>query len=123
MARPVGLPKTGGRSKGTQNRRTLARHEKFVQSGMLPLEYMLSVMRNAKTEAPVRLDAAKAAAPYIHPKLATIAHTGPNGGPVQTIDLSKLTHEQLVALEPVLAQLAASGRDAAGEGEGGDPEA
>jgi hypothetical protein len=35
--------------------------------------------------------------------------SGPDGGPVQTVDLSKLTDEQLAALEPVLAMLAGSG--------------
>lgn len=47
--------------------------------------------------------------------------SGPNGGPIPTVALDTLTHEQLVALEPVLAALAGPG-GAAGEGEGGDPE-
>ena len=38
----------------------------------MPLEYMLSVMRDKKEERAVRLDAAKAAAGYVHAKLASI---------------------------------------------------
>src|SRR5262249_8488768 len=41
-------------------------------TGILPLDYMLSVMRDAKAE-PKRRDAmAMAAAPYLHPKLSTV---------------------------------------------------
>lgn len=42
---------------------------------------------------------------------------GANGGPIQYVDLSKATDEQLAALEPVLAALAAAG-DPAGTGSG-----
>ena len=38
----------------------------------MPLEYMLSVMRNTNEDPDVRLDAAKASAPYVHAKLASI---------------------------------------------------
>ena len=31
-----------------------------------------------------RLDAAKYAAPYVHAKLASIEHSGKDGGPIQT---------------------------------------
>ena len=33
--------------------------------------------------------AARDAAPYIHPKLTSIAHTGPEGGPIQ---IDKIEH-------------------------------
>jgi len=48
---------------------------------------MLQVMRDEKAETAARLDAAKAAAPYVHPKLAAIdnTHHGPDGGPVRAI--------------------------------------
>lgn len=46
--------------------------------GDTPLEYMLRVMRETKDEK--RRDAmAVAAAPYVHAKLAAIAHTGKDG--------------------------------------------
>jgi hypothetical protein len=40
-------------------------------------------MRDEKEDRPVRVDAAKAAAPYIQPKLANIEHTGPDGGAIK----------------------------------------
>jgi len=42
-------------------------------SGSTPLDYMLQVMRDASVEPAKRLDAAKAAAPYVHPRLASVA--------------------------------------------------
>jgi hypothetical protein len=44
---------------------------------------MLSVLRDETQAPPFRFEAAKAAAPYIHPRLAAIEHTGKGGGPVQ----------------------------------------
>ena len=71
--------KTGGRRKGTPNKRTSvlsAKTEAAVagSEGEMPLDYMIRVMRDPTTE-PHRRDAmAKAAAPYVHPTLAAVAH-------------------------------------------------
>ena len=46
----------------------------MVASGEMPLAYMMRIMRDPSTE-PHRRDAmAKAAAPYVHPTLAAVAH-------------------------------------------------
>lgn len=77
--------KTGGRKKGTPNKRTAAlaaRAEAAAQDGISPLEYLLSVMRDPAAEEKDRLEAAKAAAPYVHPKLSSIEHKGEGGGPL-----------------------------------------
>lgn len=81
-----------GRKKGTPNKRTSALVEAVVASGITPLDYMLNVMRDpipADAEPRVqaalhelRFEAAKAAAPYVHPKLAAIEHTGKDGQPL-----------------------------------------
>ena len=78
--------KTGGRSKGTPNRRkaALAAAAATVAAGDTPLDVMLRVMREA-TEDSVRLDAAKAAAPYVHPRLAAVEHRGSQGSPIQVV--------------------------------------
>jgi hypothetical protein len=68
--------KTGGRQKGTPNKRTQEVVAKIEASGLTPLDYMLKVMRDENELPDVRLDAAKAAAPYVHPRLATIENTG-----------------------------------------------
>lgn len=64
--------KTGGRVKGTPNRATAAKAAEIAASGLTPLEYLLATMRDESKLLDVRLDAAKAAAPYVHPKLAAI---------------------------------------------------
>jgi len=64
--------KTGGRQKGARNRATAEARTAAEATGVLPLDYMLSVMRDAKAE-PKRRDAmAMAAAPYLHSKLSPI---------------------------------------------------
>lgn len=46
---------------------------------------MLSVMRCPEADQRVRADMAKAAAPYMHPRLNSVEHVGEDGGPVQVI--------------------------------------
>jgi hypothetical protein len=69
MPRPKGLPKTGGRKKGSKNKRT-EELEKAAASGMTPLDYLLKVMRDKKQDVGIRVDCAKAAAPYVHARRA-----------------------------------------------------
>lgn len=75
--------KTGGRQKGTPNKATAERVAEIAASGETPLDYMIRVMRDPTADYSRRDDMAKAVAPYIHPKLAAIEHTGRDGGPVQ----------------------------------------
>jgi len=82
MAFDPGHTKLGGRPKGGQNKATAAREAEIRASGLTPLEWMLKVMRDESAD-PIRRDgAAKDAAPYVHPRLAAIEHSGPGGGPV-----------------------------------------
>jgi hypothetical protein len=70
----IGSPKgvkQGGRAKGTGNKATAAKAKAIEESGLTPLQYMINVMRKESGDPNIRLDAAKAAAPYVHPKLAT----------------------------------------------------
>lgn len=71
--------KTGGRTKGTPNRATVARQQEIAATGLTPLDYMLSIMRDESNPTDMRLDAANKAAPYVHPKLAAVEHTGKGG--------------------------------------------
>jgi len=43
-------PKTGGRQKGTPNRRTAELHREVAKTGLTPLDHMLEVMRDPKAE-------------------------------------------------------------------------
>jgi len=84
MARPKGLPKTGGRQKGQPNKKNAETIAAIEASGLTPLDYMLNLLRDDKLDSLTRFEAAKAAAPYVHPKLASIdnTHKGPDGGAV-----------------------------------------
>jgi hypothetical protein len=68
--------KTGGRAKGTPNKASAAKAEAVAASGLTPLDYMLSIMRDEENPKDMRLDAANKAAPFVHPKLAAIEHSG-----------------------------------------------
>jgi len=81
--RPKGTPKTGGRKKGTPNKRTGELQARIRASGLTPLDFMIAIMRNPKAELELRFEAARAAAPYVHARLTAVEHTGENSGAVQ----------------------------------------
>ena len=62
-----------GRKPGTINRFSKDLLEKASQSGLLPVDYMLGVMRDESLDSRLRIDAAKAAAPCVHQKLSAIS--------------------------------------------------
>lgn len=79
-----------GRPKGSRNKRTLLLEEgakKATAGGTTPLDYLLDIMRDEGQPFDLRFEAAKAAAPYCHPKLAATHVTEGEG---------HLTHEQWV---------------------------
>jgi len=60
----------------------------IAASGLTPLEFMLSVMRDEQADTATRLDAAVKAAPYVHPRLLAAIesrHSGLNGGGPQAV--------------------------------------
>lgn len=80
-----GARKGAGRKPGSATKKTREVAEKAATEGVTPLEYMLAVMRaDAAHEDPkvqavreaMKFEAAKAAAPYIHPRLQAIEHSG-----------------------------------------------
>ncbi|MDH5640867.1 MAG: hypothetical protein OEY28_06200 [Nitrospira sp.] len=71
-----------GRKKGRQNKASAAQRAAIAASGEVPLNYMLKIMRDEKQPTAIRLEMAKAAAPYCHPKLAAVEHTGKGEGGV-----------------------------------------
>jgi hypothetical protein len=88
--------KPGTVSEATKRRREVA--EKAAAEGVTPLDVMLTTMRSLWDQA---LDpagrvvnfgkamqanmVAKDAAPYVHPKLASIEASGPDGGPLMVV--------------------------------------
>ena len=73
MPRPKGLPKTGGRRKGSINKKTRAIADHARQEGLTPLEYLCGIVRDEKQPQAVRMQAAEKALPYMHPRLEMIA--------------------------------------------------
>lgn len=71
-----------GRKKGSATQKTRDIANRAAEEGLTPLEYMLSVMRDESLERAERMDAAKSAAPYIHPKLSTTVLSGDEKNPV-----------------------------------------
>lgn len=76
----------GGRQQGAANKRTREIADKAVQAGITPLEYLLSILRDEKEERSVRIDAAKASAPYIHPRLQNTTVKIPDGLDIRMIE-------------------------------------
>jgi hypothetical protein len=70
----------------------------------MPLDYMLSVMRDTKVPRDERVDAAAKAAKYIHPALQAIEHSGPGGGPMAVQAEYTLQH-RAVALGNLIAEV------------------
>ncbi len=77
--------------KGTPNRATAEREAKVENSGLTPLAYMLAVLRDEDADAEDRKWAAQAAAPYVHPKLSAIEHSGVIEGTEAPEDSEALT--------------------------------
>lgn len=90
------LPKgtrIGGRQKGTPNRMTAERRIQIEKSGLTPLDFLLSVMRDATVNIDRRMQAAVAAAPYVHPRLSSVQTTVAHKD-----DIDDFTTEELVAI-------------------------
>jgi hypothetical protein len=61
-----------GRPKGARNRRTRTLIEAAEAGGDMPLDFLLKLMRDPKESKNRRLEAAKAAAPFLHARLCPV---------------------------------------------------
>lgn len=82
MPGPGGARPGAGRKRGGKNRKTREIADRAAAEGITPLEYMLKVLRDDDMDAARRDDMAKAAAPYMHPRLASVEHGGKDGSPI-----------------------------------------
>jgi hypothetical protein len=71
-----------GRKPGSANKRTREIADAAAAEGLMPLEYMLSVLRDEEQAIDNRMWAAEKAAPYVHAKLSSVEHKGEGGGPM-----------------------------------------
>lgn len=65
-----------GRKPGSSTKMNEEARQKALESGISPLDYMLDLLRDENKPQDVRFEAAKAAAPYVHAKLASVEHSG-----------------------------------------------
>lgn len=65
-----------GRKAGSVTTRTRETADRAASEGLTPLDYLLGVLRDVDNDPALRMDAAKAAAPYVHAKLASVEHKG-----------------------------------------------
>jgi hypothetical protein len=77
-----------GRKKGSPNKATQARQAEVAATGITPLAFLLETMRDTKGDPVLRFNAAKAAAPYVHPSLASVALGNADGKAFKVIGLS-----------------------------------
>lgn len=79
-----GARKGAGRKAGSATQKTREIADKAAAAGITPLEVMLEAMNSFRESGDLEKAAgfAKDAAPYIHPKLAAIEHTGKDGGAI-----------------------------------------
>lgn len=84
MAR--GGARTGaGRPKGAATRKTREIADRAAAEGQTPLEFLLEVMRSANNDLRDRLDAAKAAAAFVHPRLSAVDHGNKDDKPFEQV--------------------------------------
>lgn len=70
---PVGGKREGaGRPKGGRNAKLGLDAQKLASEGITPLDFLLGLLRDESQDHAVRVDAAKSAAPYIHPRLSAV---------------------------------------------------
>lgn len=75
-----------GRKAGSATQKTREIADKAAAAGITPLEVMLEAMNSFRDNGDIEKAAgfAKDAAPYIHPKLQAIEHSGKDGDAIKT---------------------------------------
>lgn len=76
--RPSGLPKSGGRKRGTPNKRTAAITEKLEKMGCDPIAGMAEIAMSEESTPELKLAACRELAQYIAPKRKATEVSGPN---------------------------------------------
>lgn len=95
MSRPKGLPKTGGRQKGTPNKVTADIKEIAQSFGQEAITHLVEIARNGDAPPAARVAAVKEILDRGYGKARQdVELTGANGGPLETV-----TVVELVALD------------------------
>ncbi len=70
--RPVGLPKTGGRQRGTPNRSSTLLREKLAALGCDPAEELVKIAKDLKSPGVLKSTIYSTLLPYMYPKRAFV---------------------------------------------------
>jgi hypothetical protein len=109
-----------GRKPGTKNPATIAREKLLNEVAVraadaadigvdaTPLDFMLNIMRDPAIPFAMKFEAAKAAAPYVHPRLSQV-----DSRVTKVTDVAELTPEQI---DRLLADRLAAGKAAQADG-------
>ncbi len=99
-----GVRPGSGRKKGTRPGQAIWEAQSLREKyPTMPLEHMLKVLNDVKAPKARRDEMAKAAAPYIHPRLAAVALTDKDPAPVQgSLDLTMLSDKELAFLDQII---------------------
>ncbi len=84
-----------GRKPGAATKKTREIADKAASQGITPIEYLLQVMRDGTLERADRVEAAKAAAPYVHPRLNAVDHQSSDGSMSERPTVIKLVAPNL----------------------------
>ena len=101
-------PKTGGRQKGTPNKKTAELQREIAKTGQTPLEVMVRRMRWHSREADLAIrrkdyveaerhmkeseEAASRAAPYLHAKLSAVEMGNTAGEPLKVVIAARVAN-------------------------------
>lgn len=91
-----------GRKVGVPNKTNKKVREAAAASGILPLEYMLDIMRNPKVPKSRRDWAAQTAAPYLHSKMTAVTHSSDPKKPMVMVHRTMSLQEAAQAYQDML---------------------
>src|SRR5262249_39724788 len=96
MGRRPGIPKVrgSGRKKGSvnKNHRPAQIRKALEGEGITPLQFMLGIMRDPTQPPSIRMDMAKAAAPFCHARrVPEVAEGKPGGTIVLSVNVNPLS--------------------------------
>lgn len=74
--------KSGGRQPGSRNKAPSEQAKAVAATGQTPLQYLMEVYRDKSHAVDRRVEAARSAAPYVHPRLSSVEMSGADGGPL-----------------------------------------
>ena len=76
-----GYREGAGRKPGQTTKLNEEARKAAAEGGIMPLDYLLALLRDEENDKALRFDAAVAAAPYVHAKLSSVEqkHTGEIG--------------------------------------------